>query len=186
MIASIRCDWRRLVAVIIRYTGLRKGTVMQIRWQDVDLDAATLHIAFDKSRAVQGRTVPIPQHLVDELAKQGRRVGWVVWGRTKEVQRRDCYSEYFRRRWRESGVDPERWQGHPLHCLRAAYNTELLRLGADPAAVDYLMGHSLPGNKGAYVGPAALRLDDAVGRIKKIQLSQSLPLPFLSKRVYSG
>lgn len=178
MLAQLKQPWRFLAAAISRYTGLRKGTVMEIRWQDVDLDQGMLYIAHDKSRVAQGRTVPISPHLVDLLSAQGRRLGYVVWEKNRECEQRILRQPAYRRAWKKAQVDDSTWAGHPIHCLRAGFATNLHAGGADPRAVNYLMGHKQPGQDDSYVAARAHKLSDAVALIPKIETSETLPLPF--------
>ena len=71
------------------------------------------------------------------------------------------------RGWEPSGVHKEAWEGRPHHAFRKAFVSELKRAGADPDAVEFLVGHSL-GLRGVYIDADALPLADAIGRIPDV------------------
>jgi len=61
----------------------------------------------------------------------------------------------------------------PHHAYRKGFISELKRAGADPDAVEYLVGHSL-GLRGVYTDPDALPLRDAVNRIPPLPAASRL------------
>ena len=71
-----------------------------------------------------------------------------------------------RRAWERSGARPEAYQ-QPHHSFRKGFVSELRRAGADPDAIEVLVGHSL-GLRGVYTDPAALPMREAVGLIPAI------------------
>ena len=83
--------------------------------------------------------------------------------RTRGAARRaaECF------RSERSGVRKEAWEGRPHHAFRKGFVSELKRAGADPDAVEFLVGHSL-GLRGVYIDPDALPLAHAIGRIPDV------------------
>ena len=83
------------------YAGLRRGELLALRWEDVDLGAGVIHVegSWDakegavgpKSRAGR-RTVPIPavlrDYLVEHKLRCGRRAGLVFGTATRSHSRR--------------------------------------------------------------------------------------------------
>ncbi len=143
---------------------------MSLRWSDLDLDHAHLTIRGElgKSRQEQrGRIIPVSAHLVAELRtwNQGEEP-WIIvsargWGgeRGRMARARDV-----ERAWARAGVRTVAWEGRPHHCFRKGFVSELKRSGADPDAVEFLVGHSL-GLRGVYLDPDALPLREAVALI---------------------
>ena len=163
-------DWYADALWLLRCTGLRNSQVMRLEWRDVDLEGRWLTIRGElgKTRAERrGRVVPMPEHLVDWLAGRGRRDGWLV---APHLRRRYAPPHEVERAWRHAGL-PEhlfrgRHQGHQVHAFRRGYESALLASGAPYRAVEYLVGHAMPGAGMAYVDPRwALPLQEAVARV---------------------
>ena len=113
-------DRDRAVWATALYAGLRRGELMALRWEDVDLAKGVIHVerAYDekervhvepKSRAGR-RTVPIVGALRDELlahkAREGRDSG-LVFGSSRGQP--FVTSNLWRRAqvaWRRAGLDP--------------------------------------------------------------------------------
>jgi len=144
---------------------------MHLTWADFDLDEATLRVRPELGKSKQerrGRRVPISPHLVDLLRAWGPGEGYVVESRrfgtgprARQERNRDM-----RRAWERSGARPEAYR-QPHHCFRKGFVSELRRAGADPDAIEVLVGHSL-GLRGVYTDPAALPMREAVGLIPAI------------------
>ena len=166
-------DEVRVLATVLRYTGLRISQAMRLEWADLDLDRACLTIRpeLGKSRREKlGRTIPISLHLVAYLAGLGQRVGLVVPLRGKAVPLdRVLRPRALVAAWEASGVRPEVWRGRPAHAFRRGLTSGLARAGADREAVEYLVGHALPGARGqAYLDPIALPLVETVALIPAV------------------
>lgn len=161
-------SWRRRLAVVLRFTGLRVGQAMRLRWTDVDLSAGLLTIRPELGKTAaekSGRRVPISRHLVAELAGWGVRQGWLIeTGPDVQDRSRAARAEMMARGWRRAGVRPEAWQKRPQHAFRKGFRSGLTRAGADSSAVEYLLGHNL-GLVGVYTDPEALPLRAAVDLI---------------------
>jgi integrase len=86
LVAAIRDPRDRALWATAFYAGLRRGELLALRWQDVELAAGLLHVrrAYDpkagatippKSKAGE-RTLAIPEVLYDELAAWRARCPW--------------------------------------------------------------------------------------------------------------
>jgi integrase len=161
--------WQQRLAILLRFTGLRVSQAMHLRWEDFDLDKATLRIRGALGKSAQerrGRIIPISPHLVEELSSWGMREGWVISSsrdrtvpHTREARARDM-----RRAWKRAGIRPEAWENRPHHSFRKCFVSELKRSRADSDAVEFLIGHSLS-LRGVYTDPSALPLREAVDLI---------------------
>lgn len=159
------------LAVVLRYTGLRVAQAMALRWEDIDLRHATMHVTTGKSAQEKaGRVVPVSRHLVAEMAGWGRREGWVVPTHRKAdgPRARIARQQNMLRAWRRAGVREEAWQGRSHHSFRKGFVSGLRRLGADPDAIEVLVGHDT-GLRGIYTDATALPLVETVALIPKVQ-----------------
>lgn len=168
--------WQRQLGLVLRFTGLRVQQAMGLRWDDLDMDAATLRVRGElgKSRRERaGRTIPVSRHLVALVAGWGLREDWLVpCGRDIRLAR----SRDMARAWKRAGVRQEVWRQRPDHAFRHGFVSELKRAGADTEAVEALVGHRLPGERETYVDRAALAMRQAVDLIPPIGILAALPL----------
>jgi integrase len=157
------------------YAGLRRGELLALRWEDVDLAGGVIHVerSWDakegavapKSRA-GWRTVPIPavlrDYLVEHKLRSGRHVG-LVFGTSytqpftpSNVRKRANVA------WLRAGLEPI-----GLHECRHTFASLMIAAGVNAKALSAYMGHSsvtitldryghlMPGNE----SEAAQRLD---------------------------
>ncbi|KKK94171.1 hypothetical protein LCGC14_2685520, partial [marine sediment metagenome] len=132
-------------------TGLRRGEALALRWEDVDLSKATLHVhdTLLPGRGLAGQTKTGRDRVVDlspaavgiltrhrawsrEEALRvglGHPPGWVFWGRTGGPIAPVTIQHQFKRLCRGAGL-PE---GITLHCLRHTFATLLARNGVSPS-----------------------------------------------------
>jgi integrase len=163
------------------YAGLRRGELLALRWEDIDLRTGVIHVerSWDakegviapKSRAAR-RTVPIAavlrDHLVEHKLRSGRRVG-LAFG--------TAYTQPFtpsnvRKRasaaWLRAGLEPI-----GLHECRHTFASLMIAAGVNAKALSTYIGHSsvtitldryghlMPGNE----GEAAALLDSYLERV---------------------
>lgn len=178
--------WLRCLLVVLRCTGLRVSQAMGLRWDDVDLRAATLRVRpeLGKSAAEKhGRRVPLAPVLVKELAEPrlcqwDRSDVWLVPSRPPSThagvdgpRSRDPRARDAARVWRRTPAPEEVWAKRPDHAFRKGFVTGLRAGGADPWAVEVLVGHRLPGEQHAYVDAAkGLPLAAAVALVPPLPL----------------
>jgi integrase len=133
------------------YAGLRRGELMALRWEDVDLAAGVIRIerSYDdkgrveiepKSRAGR-RTVPIVgalrDFLVEHKVRHGREEG-LVFGSSAETP--FVPSNLWRRAqraWKSVGVEPI-----GLHEARHTFASVLIAAGVNAKAITTYMGHA--------------------------------------------
>ena len=69
--------------------------------------------------------------------------------------------------WRAAAVDPRKWRRRSTHAFRKGFVSGLRKAGADPDAVEFLVGHTL-GLVGVYTDPEALPLLEAVRLVPEV------------------
>ncbi len=165
--------WQRDVAFILRCTGLRVQQAMELRWSDLDLDRGLLTIRGELGKSKQeqrGRRIPVSGHLVAELRTWERLDDNYLVTSTRHRggdRERMARARDAARGWQRAGVRPEVWQKRPHHSFRKGYVSGLKRAGADPDAVEFLVGHSL-GLRGVYIDPEALPLRATVDLVPPV------------------
>jgi integrase len=145
------------------YTGMRKGEMLALRWQDIDLAGQKIHVRHSlyrengvfklkepKSRSGR-RIIPIPAQLVEVLAmhqarqeqeRQWEEGRWEEYGfvfttrRGRPLDGSNVYHQ-FTEAQKEAGLTPV-----SVHELRHTYGTNLANLGISPSNLKGLMGHS--------------------------------------------
>lgn len=144
-------------------TGARRGEIMGLRWEDVDLERGTVSIRQELLRvnremvfwrpktAGSARLVPIPPFVVRELkAHKKRQLEWKLaagsaWQETGLVNtwedgsliNPDTVSTQFSKRMREAG-----FAGVTFHGLRHTHATLLFTWNVHPKKVAERLGHS--------------------------------------------
>ena len=165
--------WQRDVAFLLRCTGLRVQQAMELRWSDFDLHRGLLTIRGELGKSKQeqrGRRVPVTRHLVDELQTWDRTDDNYLVTSTRHRgsdRERMARSRDAARGWQRAGVREAVWRKRPHHAFRKGLVSGLKRAGADPDAVEYLVGHSL-GLRGVYIDPEALPLRATVDLIPPV------------------
>jgi integrase len=163
--ASKAAAAHRLAAlyVLALYLGLRRGELLGLRWEDVDLDEATLEVVQTLQRVGgalrfvppktedSARTVPLPPVCLEALREHKQRqtaeraAAWPDWedhGLVFPSQRgTPMEPDNLRRSWsqirRSAGLGTTRF-----HDLRHTCVTLLLDLGVPPHVVREIVGHS--------------------------------------------
>lgn len=168
--------WLRRLATWLRYTGLRVGESMLIEWQDIDTERGELTIRPEIDKNGVGRTIPLCQLILDEIATWdttdiGKRTGFIIPFRERPNagERAPRTSRNMARAWKRANVREAVWKKRPDHCFRKGFKTNLLALGAHPDAVDALQGHSLgAGSRGRYIDSTRLPLRETLALIPPI------------------
>ncbi|SNS81055.1 tyrosine-type recombinase/integrase [Actinomadura mexicana] len=129
---------RAIVAVLL-YSGARVEECARLRVEDVAVTARTGTVRLHGKRD-QVRTVPIPAParaaLLDYLAERGRKDG-PLWAGQRGPLTISGITQVVLAVGEDAGVADLR-----PHRLRHTYGTRLRRDGADPAQVQYLLGHA--------------------------------------------
>ena len=150
LLAALQDEDRALWATAL-YAGLRRGELLALRWEDVDLPVGVVRVerAYDpvarvfvspKSRAGT-RTVPVPTVLREHLAAQRLRTGR-AHGLAFSTDP-DTPFDYLRvtRRaqsaWKEAELDPI-----GLHEARHTFASLMIAAGVNAKALATYMGHS--------------------------------------------
>ena len=166
-IAATKTEWITKLLTFLRFTGLRVGETMMLRWSDLDLERGLLTIEPSITKNKRGRIIPLSPHLLDQLNRWRRDTVWLIpsppgsTDRARQPRPRDVALA-----WREAGVAERVWRGSPHHALRKGFKSGMLRAEAPPDAVDHLQGHVISGSRGRYIDPmVAYDLGSVVMRV---------------------
>ncbi len=118
----------RLFLQLIYYTVARKGEVLALTWEDIDLKKRLIY--FRQTKTKIPRTIPICEDLYNLLQPLSPKRGKLfVW-------QRDYVSRKFQRLRKKLNLKIA-----GIHQFRHARASELLQKGANPKAVQALLGH---------------------------------------------
>ena len=150
LLAALRADDRPLWATAL-YAGLRRGELMGLRWQDVDLVVGVLRVAraWDpKERemvapksAAGVRRVPIPAALRAYIAplklSSGAETDALVFGVRGEPFSASSVGERANRAWKTAKLEPI-----TLHECRHTFASLMIAAGVNAKALSTFMGHA--------------------------------------------
>lgn len=118
------------VLKVALHTGMRRGEILGLRWDDVDLDAGTIRVVRTKSGKM--RLIPLNDVLLEEFEKL-RRAG----GEGEPVFPHKSVRSAFEGACRRAGIKNLRF-----HDLRHTFATRLVERGVDLITIKELLGHS--------------------------------------------
>jgi integrase len=125
----------RPVLITALYTGLRRGELFSLTWQDVDLKHGVVRVVQTKSG--ERREIPLSDTLRDTLLTLPRRLAsdYVFPGKTGhglvDIRKR------FHRALKEAGIE-----GFVFHDLRHTFASHLVMAGVDLMTVKEFLGHA--------------------------------------------
>lgn len=149
-----RPDETGLGILLTAYTGIRLGELCGLQWQDVNVDAGTLHVQRTVERIAQAgggtcltvqtpktensdRWIPIPQEMLEMLNVSHRQPeAYLLTGGEALPDPRTCQYRY-KALLNRCGVGYR-----SFHALRHTYATRCIEQGVDAKSVSELLGHS--------------------------------------------
>ncbi len=122
----------RLAVILAHETGIRRGALCELRWDQVDFEAGVLRLESAQVKTAELRSIPLTKRARDELLAHAGQPGEKVID-----VRRNTVSTHFRRAVRKAGIEPIEF--------RRLRNTACLnwrRAGADIPELRAIFGHS--------------------------------------------
>ena len=164
------------------YAGLRRGELMALRWEDVDLQAGVIRVergwdmieGFIAPKTALGRrTVPIASvlrtYLIEHRMRQGRSTGLTFGERPTRPFRPDAIRHRANDAWEAAELAPI-----TLHEARHTFASLMIAAGVNAKALSTYMGHAnigitldryghlMPGNEAEAAGLLDAYLDRAM------------------------
>ena len=125
-------EWLRPIITVLAWTGMRISELVNLRWQDVDLERRLIHIRVQESWKPKGRRDrTVPMHPKVESTLRSLPIGEYVFAspRGKRLSRNATF--------RSVQVDTERLglESGDLHGFRRFFATTMMRHGVDAEMV---------------------------------------------------
>ncbi|MDQ7822063.1 MAG: tyrosine-type recombinase/integrase [Candidatus Eremiobacteraeota bacterium] len=138
LVAECGPPYLRMAVLIALNTGLRKGEILALGKDDVDLEAGIISVSstmcatgLGTPKSGKGRQVPINSTLLPELAK------WVEGLKEEHLFPHGDFKKAFNAAVRRAGI-----KDFHFHDLRHTFASRLIMAGADIATLKELLGHA--------------------------------------------
>lgn len=158
MYARTDMNEKKLMLLIVMYTGIRIGEACGLKWSDINLTRKTINI----NRTVQRirnndlqsklktklivslpksessiRTIPISNYLIPYLKKFYKKDGTYVLTGTDKIYDERTYETFYKRLLKACNVSYLKF-----HCLRHSFATNSIASGVDVKTLSEILGHS--------------------------------------------
>lgn len=144
----------RLIVEIALATGMRRGEILELEWDDIDWVNREFVLRGTKGDKLRrqvlssGRRVPIPQEIIEKLQALERDSVWVFPSPLSKTKPR----ESVRKPWHNIMKDAE-IEGFKFHDLRHTAATWMLERGASLRVVQKILGHASITTTQRYLNP---------------------------------
>jgi integrase len=123
-------QWLRTLLVVALQTGMRRGEILDLKWQDVDFAKRTIMIV--KSKNGERRMIPMSNFVKEVLSKVKIRD---ISGKVFPIAVRSLRVAY------EKALSKAEIEDFTFHDLRHSFATKLVQRGVDLYKVKELLGH---------------------------------------------
>ncbi|MFC1629057.1 tyrosine-type recombinase/integrase [Gemmatimonadota bacterium] len=154
----------RALVVLAANTGIRRGELMTLRWEDVDFDNAQLVIRAVNSKTAESRVVPLNLDVIDSLRSlDPKPVGQVV-----------PFKNFPRQQWDEvranlgwDRIETPRLKGWRWHDFRHDAASRMAMADVPLSKIGKILGHKSLVTTQRYAHMSDKSLHDAVDRIRR-------------------
>ncbi len=155
----------RVILTIAFYTGMRKGEIANLKWNDIDFDKRLIRLSSDATKEKKPKLIPINHHVRQALESIPRTLEHdnVFFYRGEPIQ---DFRKSFEDLCCSVGIAHGRKvkNGMTFHDIRTTVKTNMLRAGIDKALRDTILGHSLRGMDAFYIKPDEEDLHQAMAK----------------------
>ncbi len=161
----------RNIVIFARHTGLRRGEIFNLQWQDIDWENRLITIGKRKNNT--SIIIPVKEIVFRMLERMQKTATSAYVFPGKDGNRRYTLRTAFESACRRAGIENLRF-----HDLRHTFGTDLINKGEDVATVKGLMGHKSIQSTMRYVHPTlkrmrkALETDDTICDAHDTNMSQ--------------
>jgi integrase len=156
--------WLRDSIIIAVSTGLRRGELLNLRWEDVDTDRGIIHVKNrDGFRTKSGaeRTVPVRGRALDTLRRLDGDT-FVIVDRKGNRPKANRLSRYFKDMVRAAKLKDR--DGLRFHSLRHSCGAWLASQGVSERIIQEILGHASSATTQIYSHVAGSAMEDAMER----------------------
>jgi integrase len=151
----------RVVLICAFDTGMRRGEILSLDWNDVDLKHSVIRVRAFNTKTMTGREVPITSRLAFELRRTAKSLG--TTGRV--------FSIAGVRRSFSTAKRLAKVEGLRFHDIRHTAATRMVEGGMSLAEVGRILGHSEPRTTYRYTNANAATLERAAAILEAYQAS---------------
>ena len=173
LLEGISDQWLARIVLFGFMTGLRLGEILNLTWDDIDIQNRTALIRSSLSYQVKAgkiRTLPLNDEATQVLRSLPSRIGLVFKGKHGQRANPNYVSAKFREAIRKSNLD----RRLHFHSLRHSFASALVKNGVSLFQVQRLLGHSTPRITMVYAHLQSSEMHDVVNLIS-LKSSKELP-----------
>jgi integrase len=167
LIDQVKEPWLKEIIVFAVLTGMRRGEILNLRWEDVDLPRKVIRIhsrADFKTKQGRQRVVPMSEGVYHLLsARYARTMSEYVFTLNARKVMEDWVSRKFKTCVRKAGLENTKLH---FHSLRHTFASWLVQDGVSLYEVQKLLGHSSIAVTQVYSHLQPEQLHDTVNRLK--------------------
>lgn len=120
---------------ILAWFGLRRNEVLNLQWQDINLESRRLTVRDTKSK--KDRVIPIAENMVAALRDEWLRAGQPQEGRIVKFTTPGRFDVHYKRHLKACGLNPL----FGFHTWRHSFATRLHKRGVSITVIQALLGH---------------------------------------------
>lgn len=129
-------DYLTPMVILSINTGLRRGEVFHLQWEDIDPSKNTLTVSGSKTKSGHTRHIPLNNEALTVLKNWGKHHNGLIFP-NKHGEPLDNIKRAWGTLLKEANIDKFRW-----HDLRHHFASSLVMVGVDLNTVRELLGHS--------------------------------------------
>jgi integrase len=165
LLSTIKEEWFKELVAFAALSGMRRGEILNLRWENVDLPNRLVRVQSDESfrtKTGKNRIIPLNEIAAQLLIQRQRDLSaeYVFSLAGHRISPR-YISHKLKRHVRKAGVNPNLH----FHSLRHTFATWLVQAGVSIYEVQKLLGHSSVAMTQIYSHLAPTELHSAVNRI---------------------
>jgi len=151
----------RSIVITALNTGMRKGEILALKWEDVDLENRKIAVRKPKNNEI--RVIPVNQTLYDELSRLSEQPNSEYVFSNGEGQRFGDIKKGFSLALKRAGITD-----FHFHDLRHTFGSHLVMQGIDLKTVQQVMGHKEIETTMRYSHLSPEYVQEAIARLDKV------------------